>query len=636
MVREALVDLSSILGRIFNQHRVDLLYGVGERFGDAFTNAEKSEKIKLHRSTFPVIDSTLTAGALTVAVEALDSIGRGDTSHTLESIVARDHETRWNTSPSNYFTEWNFGSECLRTAVMQAHAARFTNVDGLRYRIPTSIARVPRRTKELDARRTKIPQMCWRNTALALNPGVYPNVFRPALSVALLLPGSPQRDIEALSAKLQNPSSRRVSFVLRRLKNETGIVGAQAICALADYLDSIDPVIDYQRRRQLIGPNLLPPGTWKQLCRREGFESGGDRREELVRCYLYSLLTGNSLAAAPAPFGLASSERVMFATFTYRMTSNICAALNEYAVDYLVERGIDNEPLAWEPPFAVIADLALPGPAPDSVDWHKAHEQLENGNPACFAVARRLGTSEEHVRCLLADHPRAPKPPSPRRAPSASARYVEVQNALPPEAFAALAQDGYTSVRAISTHTGICRQQVVRRMRELGIAVPAPGGRARVIVTREWLWQKYVDDHRTFGQIATELGTSPATVERLIALHEVPIRPRGSASHIEALRFHEVVSGNYPEPVRLTLTGEGAWTRLARLDEIARCGSFRDAAVALGVTESVLSTQVARLEKESRCRLLERSTRRHSAVLTSRGEELLAQFRQFRPGRRHP
>ncbi|NHP13845.1 hypothetical protein G8767_09805 [Rhodococcus sp. IC4_135] len=30
-VRDALVDLSSIVGRIFNQHRADLMYGVGKR-----------------------------------------------------------------------------------------------------------------------------------------------------------------------------------------------------------------------------------------------------------------------------------------------------------------------------------------------------------------------------------------------------------------------------------------------------------------------------------------------------------------------------------------------------------------------------------------------------------------------------
>ncbi|NRH32741.1 TniQ family protein [Rhodococcus sp. MS13] len=636
-VRDALVDLSSIVGRIFNQHRADLLYGIGKRFGDAFTNAEKSGNIKLHRSTFPIVDSTLTAGALTVAVEALDVIDRGETSRAVKSIVARDHESRWGTAPSNYFTEWNFGSERLRTAVIQAHSARFTNVDGLRYRIATPTPRVPRSNREFAARHIKIPQMCWRNTALALNPGVNPKVFRPALSVALLLPGSPGRDIAPLSAKLENPFARRVSQVLRQLKKCTGAAGVQAICALADYLDSIEPIIDYQRRRRLIGPNLLPPGRWKRLCGRVGFESGGDRREKLARSYLYSLLSGNALDAAPEPFGFARPyERAGYNTFVYCMTSEIYAALNEYANEYLVDRGIDGEPLTWEPPFEVFSGLALPGPGPGSLDWHTVHEQIDNGDPTCSVLAHRLGTSEEHVRCLLADHPRPPKPPSPRTVASASARYIEVQNALPPRVFVDLAQDGCTSVRGISARTGISRQLVARRMREIGIAVPEPGGRARVIVNREWLWRRYIDDHRTTGQIATELGATPSTVQRLIASHEVPMRPRGAASHIEHLRIRDDAPRGYPEPLRLTLTGEGAWTRLARLDAVARCRSFRGAAAALKADQNVLSTQVARLEKETRCKLLERNNGIHSVVPTQNGRKLLAQLHQFRPDRSRP
>ncbi|MET4610624.1 hypothetical protein ABIC28_001602 [Rhodococcus sp. PvR044] len=629
-VREALTDLSAIVGRIFTQRRTDLLYGSGKRFGEAFAAAEQSGGVKLHRSTFPVVDSTLTAGALTVAVEVLDTLGRGCTSHTLESIVDRDDVTRWSTSPSNYFAEWNFGSNRLRTAVMQAHTARFTNVDGLRYRVATKSARFPRRTPELSARHTKIPQMCWRNIALALNPGILPHVFRPALSVALLLPGNPQRDLSVLAAKLDMPATKRTSVALRHLKQHTGSVGAEAICALADYLDSIDPVIDYQRRRRVIGPCLLPDRTWARICRKWSIDPGAGARARLAHCYLYARLTGNSVYDAPKRFRLDTApRRTALANFTYHMSVDCIAALDDYAREYLIDRGIDDEPIIWEPPFDLIAKLTLPGPAVDSIDWRTLHSLIESDDPCCEELARRLGTNSEHIRCLLIEHPPLPKPSAPRTVASDSARYLQVQSQLTSQVLADLATEGCTSMRSIAARTGISQCLVARRIRELALPIRPPGGQAQLVVDKEWLRQSYIDDRRTLRQIAAELHSTPTTIRRYLTECQIPARQRGGGSHMEAVQTRMRAS-DYPEPLSLALTGEGAWTRLRRLDALMTHRSFHAAAAAEGTHEGVLSTQLARLERETRCRLLERSHASDSVVPTERGAELLGQYRRYR------
>ncbi|WP_075834965.1 MULTISPECIES: LysR family transcriptional regulator [unclassified Rhodococcus (in: high G+C Gram-positive bacteria)] len=66
------------------------------------------------------------------------------------------------------------------------------------------------------------------------------------------------------------------------------------------------------------------------------------------------------------------------------------------------------------------------------------------------------------------------------------------------------------------------------------------------------------------------------------------------------------------------------------MDAIVRCRSFRGAAAALKADQNVLSTQVARLEKETGCKLLERNNGIHSVVPTQNGRKLIAQLHQFR------
>src|SRR5690349_24441984 len=61
--------------------------------------------------------------------------------------------------------------------------------------------------------------------------------------------------------------------------------------------------------------------------------------------------------------------------------------------------------------------------------------------------------------------------------------------------------------------------------------------------------------------------------------------------------------------------------------EIARHGSFTAAARSLHVTQSLLSEQVMRLERDLECRLFDRG--RHGAQLTAAGEALVSHAEQL-------
>lgn len=622
-VRAILTDLATVSGRILAQARPESVRQCGARFAAALTEAGTTGRIKRLRGLFPEEHAVLAAAALTAAVEIVDSVTQQRPTPSLGALVKADLDTRSATTPLEYVHDWNFATEELRSAVIDICADTIAHVDALRLRAFSPAPRRPTPSVAVATRHRKIPELCWRRISLMVNPGITAEVFRVALSVALLLPGSLERELERLASRLSSPYRGRTTYMLRLLRQVSGNSGFDAICRVADYLDEREPVIDYQRRRQLVGPQLLPERTWFALCRDHDLERGmRGAKLRAARCYLYTTLTGTSLNQAPKHFCLPSNGlRMHYEDFVFRMDERLAGALHSYSQHYLSRLGITDEPVTWQPPTSILDDLDLPGTHPDSLDATAVHTAITEGALSCGAAAELFGTTREHIRCILADHPRPYQEPQPRTVPNSSRRYREIRSVLSRKALEEWSAQGVRSVRQLCVETGIDRKLITRRLRELDMPILDPGGQARYPIDRDWLYRRYVVDERTQGQIAAEAQVSQSTIERLTAAYGIPNRLRGGGSRIEAIRTRQDAT-HYRSPLRKVLTGRGAWSRLERFRLITAHCSIEGAADEIGCHASVLSIQLARLEREAGSRLWDRAAR----TPTVEGRVLLEQY----------
>lgn len=598
--RAILADLATVSGRILAQARPESVRQCGARFAAALTEARTTGRIKRLRGLFPEQDAVLAAAALTAAVEVVDAVIQQRPTPSLRSLVKADLDTRSATTPLEYVDDWNFATDKLRSAVIDIYADTIAHVDAPRLRAFSPTPRRPTQSATVATRHRKTPELCWRRISLMLNPGITSEIFREALSVALLLPGSLERELEKHASRLSSHYPGRTSYMLQRLRQNSGKAGFDAICRVADYLDGREPVIDYRRRRQLVGPRLLPERTWLALCRDHDLESGmRGAKLRAARCYLYTTLTGTSLIQAPKGFYLPSNAlRMHYESFVYRMDEQLAVALHGYGRDYLSSIGITDEPITWQPPTSILGGLDLPGTHPDSLDGGAVHTAITEGALSCGAVAELFGTTREHIRCILADHPRPYQEPKPRTVSNSSRRYREVRSVLSRQALEDWSARGVRSVRQLSA-----------------------GGQARYSIDRDWLYRRYVVDRRTHGQIAAEAHVSQSTIERLTAAYGIPNRTRGGGSRIEAIRTRRDAT-HYRAPLRRVLTGRGAWSRLERFRLIVARGSMGDAADEIGCHASVLSVQLTRLEHEAGSPLWDRA----AGTPTREGGVLLEQY----------
>ncbi len=67
-----------------------------------------------------------------------------------------------------------------------------------------------------------------------------------------------------------------------------------------------------------------------------------------------------------------------------------------------------NEPLTWQPTFQLSQDqlAALPGRDPDAFDITTVHQAfLQDKYPSAKRIATGCGTTSEHIRYILDEHP---------------------------------------------------------------------------------------------------------------------------------------------------------------------------------------------------------------------------------------
>ncbi|MFE2033866.1 TniQ family protein [Streptomyces scopuliridis] len=501
--------------------------------------------------------------------------------------------------------------------------------DHLRHRMLTEVPRFPSKSSADIAMRSRtIPSTFWGSWAVRLAPPdetITLRVLAPALAACLLIVGS-RIDFETSAHRLGDViDNNDLSRVLQRLDDDPcwpGIV--TALVRLADHLDAVDVPIDYACRRDLDYSRLLPTEQWTSICRRTGTPPGKGLREQIMRCHLFQRISGSPIEAAPGHPGTRHSEfRTDSVYDTALRTPELARALDEHAREFLAEHGIHDEPVTWQPPTSLLNGLALPGPDRDRIDLSLLHRLVRQRKHPVRQAAETLGISIETVRQLLDEQP-APMPSLTKTQLQARGMTTaKAMEALPKSELARHYLEEYRSFQQIADITGFSRQTLIRLAHVYGIPLrdgPQDYNRAGT-VDRDWLFEQYVNQRRALPDLAREKGMSVASMTRWAHRHGVPLRPRGGRSHRSAL--HSAEAGvRHPEILREAFTGRHAEQRLRRFARCLAYPTLTEAAQDMGIHPPVLINQVRLLEQDLGQPLLKRAECNRAMQATEFGQQV--------------
>lgn len=417
-----------------------------------------------------------------------------------------------------------------------------------------------------EARAAKLPAVLWPEWTARLAPRrLDVEIAGGALAAAVVFVGT--RLTHGAAIKLLDPvaQSRQVSHVMRSLgRNAPEAETIRAIARLAAYLDGTPTPIDFARRRSIDYSGILSRGEWREICWGVNVQPGGVRRWQVARAHLYALLSGNRVSRAPFAQDAGFRSSAELRQFRDRMPSLVSRALEDAAAEFLKARGVD-EPVSWVPSLEVAglrAELA-----------EESQEQWPLARPA-----------------------RATVKPARAVASYSSGR----------------------SLGEIALDHGVARQTVSRVLEDADIETRR--GRRRAAIDEEWLRQRYLVERRTIPEIAAEVGVTMTTINRHLEAAGIPRRPRGSASRATAIRV-DPRAGDSPL-LRRILVGQDATQRAERFLLVARHDTMTAAAREIGVTLSILATQMKRLGADAGGPLITRAQRGQPLELTALGVEV--------------
>lgn len=484
---------------------------------------------------------TRAAVAAVGAVAAIEVLGRCDTSSAGDSLrwlVTSSRDRGSAVSATNI--AWGKSITPLLTgAQLAALGPLLKPSDQLRYRIGTPLPNRPtpgpQRT-DLIARR--LPVMLWPAWSLRMAiPDSHQRQLRPALATSLLLVNS-RLKLDEAARMIDSPlDGHAVSRLLQLLEKHDRWDGLRsALIRMADYLAEHQVPIDYRRRRALDYTMLLPDIVWARICRDTGTPGARSVRAKIARCLLFEQLSGHPARRSPM-FPNSNVFRTQVADFPRYLTPELAQALDDHAHDFLAHQGIADEPSVWQPSTTVLDGLHLPGADPSAVNVSDLHRAVTLDGMTLGIAAQRLSTNLDTVRYLLETHPAPRSNPAPIRpvAIPYNRAYASAKVALSRERLIELYEQQGMSLKDIAQTVGVSRQIIGHLARDYGIALRAPGRRARTTVDRDWLYDQYVNRRRTLPDLAEEAGMSTANMARWAKEHAIPMRGRGGHSHRAAL-----------------------------------------------------------------------------------------------------
>ncbi|GAA1893781.1 TniQ family protein [Streptantibioticus ferralitis] len=582
------------------------------------------------------------AAAVTMALGILEQPGIHSAGEALRGLLEAVREELTQISVTS-IDDWGRGiSPVLQSVHLAALAPTLRPSEHLRYRTTTETPRRPTKaTRDIEQRARKIPTMFWPSWTVRLTPpeGIHARALAPVLAALLLIPDSRTSLDQAAGLVGDVVDGIEISRLLQELDDLPqwpDIV--TALDRLTDHLDADDVPIDYGRRRILDYTGLLPRDRWLEICRRTETPPGTGRRERIARSQLFRRLSGLPAESAPDDLGgLDSAEfRATALHFTALQTPELAHALRQEALEFLASHHIHDEPVTWQPPATLLAGLSLPAPDPMHVDLPRLHQLVRERQHPVQHAAQVLGTTVEAIRHVLDEHP-APEPPLTKNAARATGRIrQQARQAIPEEHFTQLYLGEHRSLQQIATLTGFSRRVLTDLAKEYGI--PLREGpqdyKRRSTIERDWLIEQYVHRRRTLPDLARETGMSTANMARWAHIHNIPLRPRGGASHHTALRTPEQAA-DAPAILRDALTSPNARQRLERFAAALPYPTVTEAARALGIHQSTLTTQINRLERDLGRPLIERAERGRRMRPTPFGRKVaVAAKRLIGPGGR--
>jgi hypothetical protein len=349
------------------------------------------------------------AVGVTAALQILEQADVHQAGHVMRRLLEAMREELWQISATS-IDSWGRGlSPVLHAVHLAALVPSLRPSDQLRFRTASTMPARPKLTDvELARRARAIPATFWPSWIGRLAPqrGIHPNVAAPVLAGALLIIGS-RATLDDAARLLGAVADRfEISRVLQLLSDQPQWPDMMtALVRLADYLDSHEVPIDYQRRRRLDYTGLLPHELWSQICRRTGALPGGGRRERVVRARLFHHISGLPAESAPGyREGDAAPFRVETARSALRDAHGLATELEDAAADFLAGHGIREEMVAWQPPAILLDGLDLPGPDIARVDVrHPRVSGRRPANPPRPAGGSRTGAGAAGRHALL--HP---------------------------------------------------------------------------------------------------------------------------------------------------------------------------------------------------------------------------------------
>lgn len=519
---------------------------------------------------------------------------------------------------SRLVSQWDTASPELQGALLKRIGPRLSPALQLRYGTATATPRRPR-SGHGKIRAATVPSLFWQGWTLRLNPqGLFdPLSYRQALSLLLQIAGIGDLDYTAARALLgQPPASGAVCAHFTKKLRRTGTWEPvlSALSQLAHKLDEHPAPIDYGRRRRWrrISAADLNRAAWLAACRQIRYRSS-DRQERFARLRLVELLTSDHPYYFAAPLTLSPSrDGEDYSAFVFALPAQLSAHLHEQAQTLLRRLHID-EPVTWEPPFDAVEDVSWPGPHPDDIHpnelWTLARAGLTRS-----AIAARLHTTPEHIHLAAARHP---KPRTRRRA---STPGTDIPGSVSPSARDLREYvDQGLSPGQIAQLTGCSHQRISTLLINSGIGPPVPREVLRAL-SPAWLREQYEDNHRSFTDIAAELGIPPSDLARHARTLGLATR-RGVAAHQHVLAGHGGPEA-FPAYIWTLFASHGAEQRVRRLLAIPGHPDLNHAAKHLGIRKASLSHQIDQLEQAIGTTLLDTTVGSRGLTLTPTGEQL--------------
>ncbi|HJQ45768.1 MAG TPA: TniQ family protein [Amycolatopsis sp.] len=617
-------DLRAAGGWLLRQGEPEDFDAFGVDVARAWHAAQKRYKQHdIRPSQFPPTDAALM-GALVARIQSLVTGEPTMAVKEIRRLLVRSPR-RPDVCPPGLHQQWLRLSPTIRGLFLRAGDPDRGYVDRLRFKTcsPTACLPVQDGTKA-TARATRLPHMLWPGWTVRLLPprGFHTDPFRAVMVLSLLVPGDGRRPV-TITAKHLHPYLSRVliSQVLQHLAQLGHDTVFPALCELADNLDQHGSPIDYERRRQLITPDLLSEEQWRRICRDTRIHPGLGRRLLDAQRYLVTLLTGNDLNDPQQPLKFNSAnDRGVFTSFITTLSTSVRQALHQHAAEYLHNLGID-EPVAWEPPREWAPSLVPPGREPADIDLDRLRRLVFDDGVTVAEAASTLAAHVDHVRLALEtlEHTVNTVRPGVQQPHEAWERRQHARTIITPEFLHQEHRQRGKRLEQIADETGISRHIISEIAAEASYAMSP--GRRRIVIDEQWLREQYLVKHRSFPDIAAECGISDMTVIRCAHEYGIASRPSGVSSHPQMVT--KLATTLHPDIRRAVEGGLHGWQRLHRFQAVMRFPTIDTAADHLGIDQSTLVRQLQRLEADIGTTIYHRATTTQDMRPTQRGRALL-------------